>query len=68
MFAPDGVLREEHVPLDADELAALVVVQAQDRLVELLLHHGLELRECIKRLRLLPEEIDPEVSRIVVNE
>jgi hypothetical protein len=67
MLMADAVLRKERVPLDANELAALVVVQAQDRLVELLLHHGLELRQRIEHFRLLPEEIDPEVARIVVN-
>jgi hypothetical protein len=47
VFAPNVVLGEERVPLDADELATLVAVQAQDRLVELLLEIALN---CVNAL------------------
>jgi hypothetical protein len=48
VLAPNAVLREACVPLDANELATLIVVQAQYQLVKLLLDLGLELREHVK--------------------
>jgi hypothetical protein len=50
-----------------NELAALVIMQAQDYLVELLLDHGLELLEHVEHVGLLPEEVDPQVAQVVVD-
>jgi hypothetical protein len=50
-----------HIALRIEVITAYITMPDLVLLVGLLLHHGLELRERLKHLQFLPEEIDPEV-------